>query len=203
MLSICGSPALYELCAKHEISDYVKYDLEMQVEHLRIFKNVILPITQTATQRAKAFTQIEALLAKLRSAIEELSFEDRSALDNEYFGIDEPGFEDVYEVVGNPLAFDVAGHLIPAIEASVRGVRGRLQGVGKSGQPPITEKQADCIRCIAQTLKRADIAPSYSGVFIEFCTAMFKDAGLTVPDRAIRHFMEKLRPALKVAGYCL
>ena len=203
MLSIDGAKALDELCAKCGISDYVKLDLEAQVEYLRTFKKVILPSTQTATQRAKTFTQIEALSAKLRTAIEGLSFEDRSALDCEYFGIDELGFEDVYEVVGNPRAFDVAGHLIPAIEAAVRSVRDRLQGVGKPGQPPLTERQADFIRCIAQTLKRADIAPSYSGTFKAFCTAMFADAGLTVPDRAIRHFMEKLRPDLKAAGYCL
>lgn len=203
MLSANCAKRLYELCVKHDISDDVKYDLKMLVEHLHIFKKEILPSTQTVTQRAKTFQKIEALSAKLRTAIEGLSFEDRSALDCEYFGLNEPGFEDVYYLVGNSRSFDVAGHLLPSIEVSVRSVRDNLRDVRKPGQPPMTERQVDFIRCIAQYLKRANIAPSYSGPFLEICTAVFEGAGLTLPDRAIRHFMKKLRPSLKASGYCL
>lgn len=203
MVDNVGAKRIFALCDKYDISDDVKYDLELLVAQLSIFKNEILPSSQTETQRAKALQRIEALSAKLRSAIEGLSFEDRSALDCEYFGVNEPGFEEVHSRVGNSRSFDLVDHLLPDFEALVRTVRDRIKGIGESGQPPMTERQADFIRCIAQVVKRANIAPSYSGRFLEICTAVFNDAGLSFPDRAIRHFMKTLRPNLKASGYCL
>lgn len=194
---------LHKLCESYRISAGVESALKRHVEELRLFKKEILPKSQTATQSAKALLQIETLAAKLRKAVVGLTFLDRMALDDEYFGVDDPGFDQAFERTGDHCAFDLAGKLIPGIEDAARNVRERIKDAGKAGAPKVTERQADFIRCIAQTLKRASIAPSLSGPFEEFCCTVFEDAGVTLPERAMKHFMQKIRPSLQAAGYCL
>ena len=193
---------LYKLCKQHAISSDIEDDLKDQVRYLVCFKKEILPGTQTETKRAMALKKIEQDARKLISAINALSFEDHMALDNEFFSVDEPDFEDLFYIANDSQNFDVAARVLPRLERAAKASSERLASVGKSGAPNITKRQADFIRCIAQVLSKAEIAPKGSGKFLEFCTAIFKDAGLTLPNRAIRYFIKEVRPNLKASG-CL
>jgi len=204
MVAKANTDKIHALCQKCKISKDVEADLEIQVSYLRMFKTKILPASQTESQRAKAFQQIELLAAKLKQAIEGLTFGDRAALDDQFFFVgDIRVLDSTLELVEDPSVFDLAGSLIPRIEGAAKDVRGRLQGVGQPSRPKVTGRQAEYVMCIAKVLKRANITPAYSGPFFELCTAAFEDAGLTLPDRAIRHFMQKMRPNLKADGFCL
>ena len=151
---------VHTLCQRYKILGDVESDLEIQVGYLRIFKKNILPNSQTETQRAKTLQQIETLAAKLKQAVEGLTFSDRSALDDQFFfGADTRVFDSANELIEDVGCFDLAGSLIPCIEAAAKDVRGRLQDVGQPSRPKVTERQADYIRCIAQTLKRAALCP--------------------------------------------
>lgn len=195
--------ALRKLCEIHRISPDVVSALEWQAGHLRTFKDEILPPPQTPTRRAKALERVATLAAELRGAIEELPFDERLALDNEFFGVDEPGFPDAFELVGDARAFDLGGDTVPGIERAAQAVLARLTGVHAAGAPKVTERYADFIRCIAQELKPANIAPAATGKFEELCGAVFEEAGLTLSERAMRYFLKNMRPALKASGRCL
>ncbi|MBK6367059.1 MAG: hypothetical protein IPF65_07310 [Polaromonas sp.] len=140
----------------------------------------------------------------MRRAIEGLTFVDRNALDNEFFGVDEPNFLKCFEFVGDARSFDLAGSLIPCIEAAAQKTQARFVGAGLAGAPKLTERQADFIRCIAGALKPAGITPSNSGKFLEFCNIIFEAAGFhDAPERAMKYFMKNLHPEMKVRGYSL
>ncbi len=194
---------LSDLCKKYDVPSTVENALNYQVENLATFKNVILPNTKTQTQRAHNFLKIESYIDKLKAEIEALTWEDRNSLDDEFFGVSKPGFFESLDPVNDCQEFDIAGSVLPRLKRASMASRDRLQNVSKSGRADMTVRQADFIRCIAQALMRANIAPSYSGKFYEICNAIYEAAGLTLPDRAIRYFMTKLRPKLKSSGYCL
>lgn len=129
--------------------------------------------------------------------------EDRWNLDDQFLVVNKPPFALTFETMEENTFFDIGGSLLPGIGNAAAIVRGRLETVKSTGRPPVTARQADFIRCIAQVLKKANVAPSYSGSFVELCRAVFEDAGLTLPDKAIRFFMTKVRPKIKASGYCL
>lgn len=195
--------SLRGLCEKYGISPAIEAQLNKQIEYLRLFKNEIQPNTITETQQAKALEEIQTYANKLKGAIEALQWEDRMALDNEFFGVNQPGFSEIFYLVNDSQAFDLAGQMLPRLERAAKTTRERIANVGKSGRPTITARQADFIRCIAQNLKQADIKPSHTGKFLEICTAILEEVGLALPDRAIRYFMKEMRPSLKASGYCL
>lgn len=202
-MAIDGRDDLRGLCEKLEISADVMAGLEAQVGYLRTFKNEILPNSQTPAQRTKSMQRIEALVIDLKKAVEGLPMEDRWDLDNQFLVVSKPPFELTYETVEEATFFDIGGSLLPGIGNAAAIVRGRLGSVKSTGRPPVTARQADFVRCIAQVLKRANVVPSHSGSFVKLCTAVFKEAGLTLPDKAIRFFMKDVRPKMKAAGYCL
>lgn len=198
-----GKSPIRTLCEIHRLPDEVASALEWQAGLLITFKKEILPESQTPTQRAKAFQQIILLAAQLQGAIENLHFEDRFNLDNEFFGSNEPSFLSALDFVGDARAFDLANITVPAIQDAAKKVQARLGAFGKAGAPELTKRQADFIRCIAQELNHANIKPAMSGPFEELCAAVFEEAGLALPERALRYFMKNIRPELKAKGYCL
>lgn len=193
----------HELCVKHSISQEIECRLWRQVEYLSTFKKEIFPESKTATQRAKALEEIEKLAEKLAKAVEALSFGDRCAIDNTYFGVDLPGFDDVHALVDDACAFDLGETIIPGIGAAAKAVRDSLAGVGVKGAAETVSRHADFVRCIAFELMKANIKPSYGGIFLDFCKVIFEAAGVTLSEKPIRYFMQKMRPSLKAAGYCL
>lgn len=196
--------SLSSVCRRHGVPKAVEADLELQAGHLRIFKTKLLPQSNTESQRAKSLQKIELLAIDLKREIELLGLEDRDALDNQYFfDSDIFVFRAALDRAENTDAFDLAGYVLPKVEVAAQIVRSRLKGAGLKSRPKVTERQADYVRCIAQVLMRANVIPAYSGAFFELCTATFAHAGLTLPDRAIRYFMQKIRPQIKASGRCL
>ena len=194
---------LDSVCRRCAIPQDVRAKLDEVVGYLKTFKSELLPTSKTATQRAAAFKLVEKRAVELSDAITALEFLDRSALDNEYFVVDEPDFEAAHSLASSSHVFDIAGLHLPALAKAAKAVRGRIDGAGKSGAPKSAERHADFIRCIAQALRPTGIPLTYSGDFSEICGAVYLAAGVVPPDRAVRFFLKHIRPELKAAGYCL
>lgn len=189
------------LCKRIKVLASVEVKLGHQVDYLRIFKHQILPNTPTVTERAISLKRIETLAVEMKKAVESLSLDDRLALDDEFFNAELSAWWN--SDGGDPEAFDLAGRLLPRVAKSAISVRERIKGIGQPGAQKMTERQVEFIRCIAQAVKPAGIVPSLTGQFAEVCQAVYADAGLTVPERAMKFFMSKIRPKTKAAGYCL
>jgi hypothetical protein len=102
-----------------------------------------------------------------------------------------------------PHEFNIAGQHLPNLVRAAEAVRGRIDGAGKAGAPRSAERHAEFVRCIAQALKPTDIPLTYRGDFFDICGAVYLEAGLVPPDRAVRFFLKNIRPELRAAGYCL
>lgn len=200
-----GVKALNRLCTEHEIAIDVQRDLFTQVEYLEVLKTDILTALPTTTKRAKAFHRIEFLATTLATEIKALSFMDRMNLDNEYFFEDSlAGDANVFTLISDGAEhLDLGESTIPGIVAASRRVRERLDAVGKPGAKQTKDIHADFIRCIAQVMMKADVKPSATGLFFEFCAAIYLAAGLTLPERAMKHFLGTIRPKLRQDGRCL
>ncbi|WP_439113732.1 hypothetical protein [Hydrogenophaga sp.] len=198
-----GPELLRRRCAEFEISEQVEVKLSQQAKFIAEWRSSIYPNDLTPTRRAKALARIEAMAKKLAEEIEGLPFGDRLALDGAYFEPDRPAILDAVEAGAEPEQFDLGGFVLPRLQQAAAHVQKGIIGVGKAGAPPMTERQADFIRCIAQSLKPAGVAPSNSGRFRDLCDAVFLAGGMTLPDRALRLFMKEIRPWLKADGYCL
>lgn len=175
---------LRRLCADYGISDEVEATLIRQAGFIATWRDQIRPNELTSAQRVKKLQRIQSLALELQQEIETLPFLDRWALD------------------AGLSTLDFAGVEMPLMRRSVEDRISYVQKDIKTGAPPLTDRQADFIRCIAQVLKPTNIAPANSGRFAELCRAVFELGGLTFPDRALRHFMKNMRPQLKTEGFC-
>lgn len=191
------APELERLCAAHDVSADVAFELLWQIELLLIEKLNIASDRKTVTVRAKQLEAIVKYANQLQEAVEALDFIDRSALDSECFGVNKPGFERMHELANGPEAFDLGGFAIPAIRQAATAVQGRLNGVGKAGAPSNTAAIADYIRCVAQALEPTGIEPTHEGPFQQICEAVFNAAGVAFPVRAMRYFKKHIWPSAK------
>lgn len=180
---------LHRACKMYGISIHVESTLQRLVEDMRMVKAEVWAKSKTAGERKDKFEQIEHLAFKLKLAIMGLTFEDRMALDSEYFGYPgDPHFNLVLELVEHPKVFDLAGTLIPDVENAARNVRGTIKDVG------IIARHADFIRCIAQALELTNIKKKD---FNEVSIAVFLDAKVAMSDRAMKYFTKNIRPKMR------
>lgn len=196
-----GQDLLRRRCAEFEVSERVEKKLTQQAGYIAMWRSSILPNDMTPTQRAKALGRVGSMAKKLAEEIEGLPFFDRSALDDVYFGV--PAMLEAVEAGADPDQFDLGGFVLPRLQQAAAHVQKNIAGTGKAGAPAMTERQADFIRCIAQSVKPAGITPSTSGKFRDLCEAVFLAGGMTLPERALRRFMKTIRPHQKANGHCL
>lgn len=201
---------LRELCAEYSLPAAVEAGLFDQVRYLALWKDQILPATLTPKQQAEALTRVKNLALALETEIKGLPFDLKGQLDSEYFGhfgsaelakrhehCLELGYDATKLDLGHSVAPDIAAAAQRALEAL------SLDKERHSGRQPITHRQAEFIRCIAQCVMPAGIAPNTGAKFRSLCEAVFAAAGLTFPDKALRYFVKSIRPQLRAAGYCL
>jgi hypothetical protein len=198
-----GSERLRRLCVEYRVPASVEDALKRQAGYIAAWRSKVLPVDRTPTQRANALKRIETMAEKLKKEIEGLTFADRWVLDDVYFDLEGPRFFDALESGADLTQLDLGGFVLPELQRAAATVRSRIPGVGKAGAQPLTERQADFIRCIAQSVKPAGLVPASTGKFYELCAAVFDAGGMTMPDRALRYFMKTIRPQLFAAGYCL
>ena len=190
--------SLEKICADERISESVAEGLARQAAYLKRWKDEVRPATPTETGRARSLQKISELADKLKNAIEALEFEDRLALDSEFFSQN-----DLLTDTTPSRELDLGGFLVPRITMAASRAIERIPGKGEAGAQALSHRQADFIRCVASELKPAGIVPAHTGFFREICEAVFEAAGVTYPERAHRYFMEHIRPALKESGYSL
>ena len=190
--------SLEKICSDARISESVAEGLIWQAAYLKRWKDEVRPAAPTKTGRARSLQKISELADKLKNAIEALEFEDRLALESEFFNQIDPLTDTTpaHEI-------DLGGFVVPKITMAASRAIERIPGRGEAGAQALSHRQADFIRCIASELKSAGIVPAHTGFFREICEAVFEAAGVTYPERAHRYFMEHIRPALKEFGYCL
>lgn len=198
-----GSQRLRRLCVEYKVPNEVEEVLLRQAEFIAEWRSSIRPESKTPSQRAGSLKRIADLAEKLKEQIESLPFSDRLALDNAYFEPDRPVILDAVEGGADPRQFDLGGFVLPELQRAAISVERQIRGVGKTGAQSLTERQADFIRCIAQSVKPAGLVPAHTGQFLDLCMAIFDAGGVTFPERAMRHFMKEIRPSLRSAGYCL
>lgn len=190
--------SLEKICADSRITESVAIRLRMQSEHLKCWRDEIRPTTLTEKDRVKSLKKICELAEKLKITIEALEFQDRMALDSEFFSPSDLLDENI-----PTRELDLGGFVVPKIGIAAFRAIERIQDSEKAGRKEISHRLADFIRCIASELKPAGIVPAHSGFFREICMAVFEDADVTYSDKAHRYFMAHVRPELKAAGYCL
>jgi len=180
---------LHRVCKMYGIPIHVESKLQGLVEDMRMVKAKVWAKSKTAGERKDKFEQIEHLAFKLKMAIMGLKFEDRAALDSEYFGYPgDPHFNLMLELVEDPKVLDLAGSLIPDVENAARNVRSTIKGVG------IIARHADFIRCIAQALELTNIKQKD---FNEVSIAVFLDAKVAMSDSAMKYFTKNIRPKMR------
>ena len=198
-----GSELLRRRCVEFSVPKEVEIALTTHAGYIAEWRSRIYPNDMTPTKRAKALARIADMTDELRKEVERLPLLDRMALDDVYFAQFKPGIIEAIDAGAEPTQFDLGGFALPRLQHAADLVRRRIVNVGKAGAPPMTERQADFIRCIAQCVKPANIVPTNNGIFRDLCEAVFLAGGMSLPDRAIRYFMQKVRPRLKAEGYCL
>lgn len=211
-LAADSASALRALCAEYKLSTQVCKRLEDLVRDLADWKQALQDMTMTAKTRATALQSVGAAALELQRSIESLPFDLRMKLDNCYFGLDsQEGEAAIVELLEAGLieskGLDLGAGLVPSIIDAVECAMQASGLAGAAAQRPgrqsTVEMQADFIRCIATHVKPAGMVPSNAGRFRRLCEALFHAAGLTLSDRALRHFMTERRPTLKAGGFCL
>lgn len=200
-----AASALDEICADTEaIPPDVALELRQQVVNLRMWRDELMTTKPTRTQRVNALNAIAKLAEQMEQAVNDLGLEDQVALDAEFFEVPGDGvwFRALVEVL--PVrALDLGGFVIPHVAQAARAAADRIPGASGPGREKMTDRQADLIRCIASAVKPAGMVPAHTGIFREVCEAVFAEAGMTFPERALRHFMQHLRPRYQAGGWCL
>lgn len=191
--------SLERICADSgRISESVAIGLKRQAEHLKCWRDEIRPATLTEKGRVNSLRKISELADKLKIAINSLEFQDRVALDSEFFN---PSYLLNETIPAHEL--DLGGFVVPQLKTAACRAIDRIPDSEKAGAQKTIDRQADFIRCIASTLKPAGIVPAHTGFFREVCEAVFEAAGVPYSDKAHRYFMKDVRPSLREAGYCL
>ncbi|MDD2610525.1 MAG: hypothetical protein PHX60_12720 [Giesbergeria sp.] len=190
--------SLRKICADSRITESVANGLIRQAEFLKRWKEEIRPATPTETARVRSLQKISELADKLKNAIDGLEFEDRLALDSEFFS-----YDDMLDTGTPARELDLGGYVVPRITIAASRAIERIPSSGKAGAAKLIHRQADFIRCIASEVMPAGIVPTHTGVFRKICEAVFKAAGVPYSDKAHRYFMEHVRPSFRDAGYSL
>ena len=205
---------LHYVCKRLGIPFQVEERLQRVVNDLYVFQEVTFPASNK-TQRVEELRQVANLAFQLTQAIKGLTFEDRRALENEYFTRpgDPPGCEIVTDGVMlprdprylpvEPRYFALPSKVIPDIENAAKNVCAKIEGAGKAGRPKVIDRYADFIKHIAMTLKPTNIAIGRGNTFKDVCCAVFSDAGLTLSDKAMEYFNINILLKLRAEGRCL
>lgn len=181
--------SLRAVCRAHGLAAHVEEDLVEQASNLRWIKENVLPddANRTAAARSTALLKVSAAAGVLKSAIEALAFYDRLKLDDDAFA----ELLDDERVPAQLL--DLAGSLIPRVEATAQSMGAAYRENAKAGRPVAAPRHRELLICIARVLLRANIIPARKGAFKELCAAVYLAGELTLPTRAFNAFLSDIK----------